>query len=599
MKRAAIIAVVVVLAGLAGRLIDMPALAGGFKGDVGTYVEMTYSIADDFDLQYEQRDLLRFNLLYGTGPEGIFLKKTDISTPSRLEYAKAMAYPLFAAPFAKLGGLGGMFMFNVLLLVACAWCAAMFAAARVGSTWGWAIGFLFIAASSVPAWTVVLSPEVFNFSLALFAYFLWLYKEVRPVEQARDGDLLGSVWSDVGAAALLALAAYSKPSNAAMIAPMVAYALWKRMPVRAMVIAAVFAAGAVAWFGATRVASGEFNYQGGARKTFYGHFPFDADGSTFENAKGAKDMVTAGEKGISEEILWPGHQYFWQTIGHNMGYFLWGRDSGLIPYFFPGALLLALWLARIRKAEFWQVCIFVAAAGAAGFMIFWWPYTWNGAGGPIGNRYFLALYPMLLFLLPKETGAWTAIASGAGGMAFLWPIFGHPFLANSEPWLHPATVPLRFLPVERTMLNEIPLRLHGQRYKIPYGDPRHSFLYRMDGNAYNLEDLPPDGLGFWIAGDASTEVVVATEWPATHPQLRVVNDRVANTFKANWGGSKCRLELQAGESATCELDTADSVWAHGSFFYSMKMSTSAGFVPGGTDPRPSLGLKVFPVFSGK
>jgi hypothetical protein len=59
------------------------------------------------------------------------------------------------------------------------------------------------------------------------------------------------------------------------------------------------------------------------------------------------------------------------------------------------------------------------------------------------------------------------------------------------------------------------------------------------------------------------------------------------------------LELKAGESATCELDTADSVWAHGSFFYSMKMSTSAGFVPGGTDPRPSLGLKVFPVFSGK
>jgi len=124
----------------------------------------------------------------------------------------------------------------------------------------------------------------------------------------------------------------------------------------------------------------------------------------------------------------------------------------------------------------------------------------------------------------------------------------------------------------------------------------------MDGNAHNVEDLP-EGVGFWIAGGASTEVVVATGWPAADLRLMVVNGPLANTFTANWGGSKCRFELAPGQSQTCELETSDSVWAHSSFFYSLKMSTTAGFVPAianppSTDSR-NLGVKVLPVFSEK
>ena len=239
-------------------------------------------------------------------------------------------------------------------------------------------------------------------------------------------------------------------------------------------------------------------------------------------------------------------------------------------------MLLALWLGRIRKTDFWQLCVFAAAMGSAFILIFWLPYTWNGAGGPIGNRYFLSIYPLLLFLLPKETGAWTAIASGIGGIAFLWPVFGHPFLAAREPWRHPATVPLRFLPVERTAMNEIPERLNPERYKIPF----------------------PEGAGFWIAGDASTEVVVAIGSPAAHLRLTVASD-IANTFTANWGGSKCHLEFKAHEAATCELETSDSVWAHGSYFYSLKMSAKEAFVPPAPDSRKNLGVKVIPIFSEK
>jgi hypothetical protein len=605
-KRAAIVIAVVVLAGLSGRLIDFPKLSGGIKADEATYVAMAFSVADDFDLKYEQRDLVRFGRLYGVsgdgravGPEGIFLKTGRAPSTERLEYAKAFAYALVAAPFAKLGGLGGLFMLNTVLLAACAWCAAVFAAARVGSPWGWTIGVLFIAASSAPAWAVFLMPDVFSFALVFIAYFLWLYKEVRP-GPSRD-DFFSSDWSDVAAALLIAVAAYQKLSNAPLIAPLIVHALWKRRPKHAALVGACFVVALAGWFGANIVVTGEWNYQGGHRKTFYRTFPFDSAGTTFETAQHSNAMATGTTQNqqvkISSDILFPGDEHFWPTLGHNLGYFFYGRDSGLIPYYFPGALLLLMWLIKIRQTDAWQIFAFAAAAGIAFFLLFWTPYTWNGAGAPPGNRYFFTEYGVLFYLLPVSTGLWTAIGCGIGGMAFLWPLFGHPFQAAKQPWLHPATVPLRFLPVERTMMNDIPVRLYpgDKRWKVPFGDPRNASLYRMDGNAYDGEPFP-EGFGFWIAGDASTEVIVATAWPRTHVRL-LVNGPLANTFTANWGGNKCRLELKPNVAQQCDLETGDSVWAHSSYFYSLKMSASESFVPPKPDPRTNLGVKVIPTFS--
>lgn len=603
MKRAAIALTVVVLTGLSGRLIDFPKLAGGFKSDEATYVLQAYSLIDDFNLKYEQRDLRRFSELYGggaggriVGPDGIFLKQSPKSTAASLDFAKAFAYPLLAAPFAWLGGLGGMFMLNVLLLAVCAWCGAVFASARIGSPWGWAIGFLFIAASSIPVWAMYLMPEVFNFALVFVAYFLWLYKEVRPQGTGRPDDFLDSEWSDAAAAVLIGVATYSKISNAGLIAPLLLQALWSRAPKRAAIVSAVFAVSVAGWFGANILVTGEWNYQGANRKTFYGHYPFDALGNTFEDAKNSGEKATGGDKGLSPDILFPGQPFFWTLTVTNAGYFLWGRDSGLIPYFFPGALLIAAWLARIRRAEFWQVCTFGAFAATAIVLIIITPYTWNGAGGPIGNRYIVSAIPLLFFLLPASVSPWTTIAAGLGGVAFLWPVFAHPFLSVKQPWLHPATLPLRWLPVERTLADDIPARLHPERGRVEFGNPRNALLFIMDGNTYNGEPRG-DGWGFWIAGDASAEIIVRTVFP--NARVRIVADStpIANTFTASWGGQRCTLELKPGAAQSCDLVASDGVWKRGAYLYSLKMSTTAGFAPPAPDTRKNLGVFVMPVFS--
>ena len=48
---------------------------------------------------------------------------------------------------------------------------------------------------------------------------------------------------------------------------------------------------------------------------------------------------------------------------HNAEYFLIGRHFGFVPYFFPGALAIVLWLFSRERREPWRLLIFLAVAG--------------------------------------------------------------------------------------------------------------------------------------------------------------------------------------------------------------------------------------------
>ena len=106
---------------------------------------------------------------------------------SRLYYAKSFIYPLAAAPFVFLFGTNGFLVFHALLLALDLFVAYTFLAGR-GSSRPAALAYatVFLAASVVPVYYVWLTPELFNFSLTLYALFLWSYKETcgRPAGRA-------------------------------------------------------------------------------------------------------------------------------------------------------------------------------------------------------------------------------------------------------------------------------------------------------------------------------------------------------------------------------------------------------------------------------
>ena len=153
---------------------------------------------------------------------------------------------------------------------------------------------------------------------------------------------------------LLGVAAYSKPTNLALALPLlleplvVGGAAWPRRVVEAARRGAVVAAVVAGGFGLTWLATGEPNYQGGERKTFYDRYPFDP-GVTFDSAGVwmATDhlgpLVAGRDEDKQTARVAPVRaaselrRSFWL----NLGYFWVGRFGGALPYF-PGVAAAAL-----------------------------------------------------------------------------------------------------------------------------------------------------------------------------------------------------------------------------------------------------------------
>ena len=91
--------------------------------------------------------------------------------------------------------------------------------------------------------------------------------------------------------------------------------------------------------------TGEFNYQGGDRQTFYGSFPFDGTGDVWNRQ--ASQVMTDGS--VQVEVMsndrWP------SRFARNIKYFLVGRHFGFVPYFFPGVVAIAAWLFSSARRD--------------------------------------------------------------------------------------------------------------------------------------------------------------------------------------------------------------------------------------------------------
>src|SRR5205823_1336659 len=121
-------------------------------------------------------------------------------------------------------------------------------------------------------------------------------------------------------------------------------------------------------------------------------FPFDASPASAWDA--APEFSTNDSD--SEAVLTD----FSNRFVHNFEYFLVGRHAGFLPYFFPGVVAAVAWLASRERSRPWRAFIVLALAGTVAGLLTFFPYTWNGGGGPYGNRYFMSSYAAVFFLMP-------------------------------------------------------------------------------------------------------------------------------------------------------------------------------------------------------
>lgn len=614
--------------------VDLPAASRGFKGDEATYYSLAHSLARDFDFEYRREDLVRvWEEL--PGPEGIFLKRgrsVDLQLagrfpfvelakgpdpdPNRLFFAKSYIYPLVAAPFVWLVGTSGFLVLHALLLALDFGAAYRFLVARrvpEGVAAGYALAFF--GASVVPVYFVWLSPELFNLSLAMYAGFFWAYKEAareRPIGPGRVERFLRSDGSDLAAAVLVGLATFSKPPHVMLVLPILAMAALRRRWWHGLATGVVFAAVTGALFLGNLAITGDVNYQGGDRKTFYGRpapgstyvgpagFPFASPQETFETT--GLDRATDE---VPVDVLVTGDTF--RVFRHNVWYFLVGRYSGLVPYFFPGVWSVLLFLLAKRRREVWQWLVLGTLAATAAGLLLYMPYTYSGGGGPIGNRYFIAFYPWLLLMTPPITSLAAPVVAGAVGLLFVAKLVFNPFAVSRDPGVAAMAGPLRALPIELTTINDLAVSADANRSRLPLGGTPPVRAYFPDDHAFT-----PEGDRFWVRGRSSADVILRAPTRARGDgravPLRIValeialtNGAAANRVTVDTGAERRTVALAPRETTSVRLAMPHGVpykpWQYPTnYAYRVRIGSSAGFVPffeepGSTDGR-FLGVMV-------
>jgi hypothetical protein len=603
-------AVLLCVYGALALTVDFPGAALGFKSDEATYYMMAYSLAEDGDLTYTRTDLTRVWREFPSGPVGVFLKKGSTlagapdPNPNRLYYGKSFIYPLFAAPFVKVFGTNGFLVLHALLLALVVLCGYLFLHARSGALVSAVLAAGFVMASVVPVYFVWLMPEVFNFSLVFLAYFCWLYKEVaRPDTSPRGTGWLFGGRSDVVAAVLLGIATFSKVTNAALFAPMVLWQLWglvRRRSIGGFKIAstlAMFLVIAGGLFAINKMLSGEWNYQGGDRDTYYVEFPFQNDVPRHELGK------ASSREGMLPHIIF-NPRTFTSNLAHNLEYFFIGRHTGLLGYFFPAIFAIAAFLRAPRARPGWQWLVLASGLLQGLIFVVATPYTWSGGG--VGNRYFFSGYGVMLFVLPPIGSLAAAFGAWALGSLFVAPMVLNPFVASFHPAGNAKSGPLRLLPVELTLVNDLPVNNEPEHARLWFGDTGAGdpgfLVYFLDDNAYDREA----DKSFWTRGDARAEFIIKTDKPMRRATFTLTAGPVATDVRVTIGRRSQTVHLEPGDARDVvvamppglpyEKEVQALAWT-------ASVSSSGGFTPIFFDPHSSdsryLGVRVRPVLEAR
>ncbi len=488
----------------------------GIQSDEATYYMMGHSLAEDGDLAYRREDLARVWREFPSGPAGVFLKKgrsvTGMDSPrgrrsstcirrpdpdaGRLYFGKSFIYPLVAAPFVLAFGTNGFLVLHALLLSLVILSGYLFLHARMQATVAVLLATAFVMATVVPVYFVWITPELFNFSLIVLAYTCWLFKEVADSSTVpRGARWLLSPSTDIGAAVLLGIATFSKPSNLLLYIPIALWHVWQR-PM-------------------DTVASSRARLRRGDRRALCrqpGHLGrLELSGRRAQHllrgvsVPDAEHWVRAGAPRARDEALTDilfDPQVFWINLSHNLVYYFVGRYSGLVAYFFPAVFGLASFLWRPKRPG-WQYLVLGGCLLQIVFFVITLPYTWFGGGGSVGNRYFVGAYGAFLFLLPPIEQ--TAMGSGAmAGRGTLHRAAGAQSVRQFfRPGQYASHGPLRLLPVELTNVNDLPINTNPARVRVAFGDNPDLHdppfqIYFLDDNAYDRE---PDR-SFWVRGES-------------------------------------------------------------------------------------------------
>jgi hypothetical protein len=510
---------------------------------------MSLSLAHDGDLKLEVRDIDRLFQEFPFQPVNNLILMTDDGWHT-VYYGKPYIYSLLAVPLTALFGANGLLGFNMLLLMAMVWMGTLYLRRfnPDGAAALFAAGFFLLSAAfSYVFW---IQPEVFNMAAVAACLFFGL-----PPDENHEGSGRRLLWTAAVSGAALVFAVYNKPMVVAVaVAPLWGYLRHRQWRViSAWILGAAVCAAAVAGIGLA-LTGHPTSYLGVTRQGVTvcepGRMPIAplpepgagpaSDVIARSAPHAAAAVAAASPTGNTWSWLVRKPDTTWSELFENIGYFFWGRHTGLILYLPFAALALVLFfLHSAWSSQRWL--LLAALAAIALFFLIQIAWNWQGGGGFIGNRYFINVFPAFLFLVTQIRPRWMIPLGYALGGLFLGPLLFTPFGAGGpEPTLqaHVRNAPFRFFPLELSLRNV----------------PGYERLNLGDLRILGRKDLfLPQGGPMWIRGASTAELYFSNSEPIHKMVFLVQSLAPRNRVKLRIGGEEEAFDLKRGEEQRVEF----------------------------------------------
>jgi len=203
----------------------------------------------------------------------------------------------------------------------------------------------------------------------------------------------------------------------------------------------------------------------------------------------------------------------------------------------------------------------------------------------------MGFYPVLFFLLPALDSAVVPLLIWTGGAIFTAQLVLNPYFTARFPYWNLNHGAVRFLPIELTMVNDLPIMLDRLRARLPYGNDPGLSLYLLDENVYD-----PEPAGVWFSGGRRGDVIVRTTEPIVSMRVTVTSP-IPNRVWVSFDGRSRTIDLEPGQSIDMVVDTRGrGVYADNGFGYVLSVKADKGFVPKlretGSEDRRFLGALV-------
>ena len=216
------------------------------------------------------------------------------------------------------------------------------------------------------------------------------------------------------------------------------------------------------------------------------------------------------------------------------------------------------------------------------------PDNWYGGSGTVGNRYFLNLLPLALYIVPSGMVRLTTAAAGAHRRpSSSCRCSRIRCAAPSARAGGRRTACWRRLPAELAMLNDLSIFAEPWRKKVPFGNTegdvrRHApadatayYLYFSDDGTF-FKERAFERDGFWLKGGERAEIILRALEPVTAIHARVTAGPAGDTVSLGSAAASAKTELRPNAAGELRIAPGAPFVYKDSFVYVLKAVSARG-----------------------